>query len=199
MEKQQLDYGHPSIFFGILIFLSFISYHLSQLLDMNSIIIFIIWFIITTYIFISIRKKGLAANHPATFFALIITFSITGYYIESVLNIEIYMMLLAWLVLAGFTLHWMKNNPKADKRLFYLLGAQFLALAFLIPLFIQLAQGPAICIEHVAATHNHEGQFADSLLAAFKYVMVFTSIFVAIKAVRKASHTSIYPTSSESV
>lgn len=196
MEKQRPDYGHPAVFFGILGFLSFASYHLSQLIDMNSIILFIIWFVLTSYVFMSIRKKGLATNHPALFFALIITFSITSYYVESVLNIEMYIMLLVWLMLTGFTLRWMTQNPRADKRLFYLLSAQFFVIALLIPLFVQLTQG--ICVEHMSHGHaaTHDDVFSERLLVTFEYVMVFTSIFVALRAMKKARYTTIYPSES---
>jgi hypothetical protein len=178
MEKQQLDYGQPLVFFGILIFLSAISLYVEKYLGIGSVIIFVIWTILTMKVFIWINQKGLSYGHPASFFALGFTFTLIGFYIERTLNIETFIWLVLWVAVMLTVKSWMSANPQADKRLFYLLGIQSIALAVMIPLLLHYAN-QASTVHQVTNTG-----FDQLLLATVQYAIFILSVLVGISAWR---------------
>lgn len=149
MEKQQSDYGQPLVFFGILIFLSAISFYVEKYLGIGSVIVFAIWAILTMKVFIWISQKGLSYGHPASFFALALTFTFIGFYIEEILNIETFIWLVLWAVAMLIARAWINNHSHADKHLFYLLSIQFVALSIIIPLLLHCAN-PTLSVQSAA-------------------------------------------------
>jgi hypothetical protein len=139
MEKKQPDYGQPLVFLGLLIFLSIVSYYVEKYLGINSVIIFVIWAILTMKVFMWISKKGLSYGSPASFFALALTFTFVGFYVGHTLNIETFIWLVLWTSATLVTWVWIKNNTQADKRLFHLLSMQSIALAIMIPILLHYA------------------------------------------------------------
>lgn len=155
MEKKQPDYSRPLVFFGILIFLSIVSYHVEKHLGINNVIVFVIWAILTMKVFMWISKKELSYGHPASFFAFAITFSFVGFYIGHTFNIETFIWLVLW---SGVTLamwNWIRNHPQADKRLFHLLGLQSIALAAMIPILLHYANQQTLAAHSPSAEVQH--------------------------------------------
>lgn len=212
MEKQQTDYGQPLVFFGILIFLSTVSFYIEKYLGIGPVIIFVLWAILTMKVFIWISQRGLSYEHPASFFALALTFTFVGFYIGQVLNIETFIWLVLWVIAVLVARAWINNNPRAGKRLFHLLSVQFVALAIIVPLLLQCANQALIAqptvsghviTEKVDSHHNTPSssahvksehdvqltteighQFDQFLLVVLQRLIFLLSVLVAISAWR---------------
>jgi len=185
-----IDYGHPFVFFGILIFFSIAGYHVEKVFGIGAFAVFVFWALITGYIFSWINKKRFAYNHPANFFAWFITFSIAGYYIDKMLNPETFIIVILWVIIAQLTLKWFKRNKRADKRLFYLISLIFIALAFLAPILLDYTNSELNAIFHSASGHSSlEGtvsaeELSHILLETLNKVIVFASIAMSLYALR---------------
>jgi len=201
MEKKPSDYGQPLVFFGLLIFLSAVSYYIEKYLGIGDVIVFVIWAILTLKIFIWISQKGFSYGHPASFFALGFTFTLVGFYIGQTLNIETFIWLVLWTIALLTVRNWINSNPQADKRLFYLLSIQFIALAIMIPLLLHYAN-QELTVHHVVmkesnlhsvssaleqgmqSTSDRSGHFNQLLLSTLQHLIFILSVFVAISAWR---------------
>jgi len=189
MKKKGIDYGQPLVFFSILIFFSVAGYHIEKVFGIGAFITFVIWALLTGYVFSIINKKRLAYNHPANFFAWFITFSISGYYIDKMLNPETFIVIISWVIIAQLTLKWFENNKKADKRLFYFISLAFIALAIIVPVLLEYTNSDLMFLFH-SSGHGHAGdvpsteELSHILLETLDKVIVFASIAMSFYAFR---------------
>jgi CDP-diglyceride synthetase len=162
---------------------SFISYHIEHILGIGAAIIFVIWAVTTIYAFNSIKKKQLAYNHPGTFFILMTTFTITGYYVNKTLNIETFILMVIWLVVAYFTLIWLKRNQKTDQRLPYLLAIQFVAIAIIMPILLKYMNLECLCepVVHTTSEGIHP-TISQALLSSIEKMMLWCSLIISFYA-----------------
>lgn len=208
MEKQQPDYSSPAFFFGTLISLSVISYYIETYLGIERVITFVIWAILTLKVFIWIEKKGFSAGHPARFFAFAITFTVVGYYMGQTLNVETFIWFTLWVIVTLWIRTWVKNNLQADKRLFYLLSMQSIALAIIVPLCLSyvnpmhenevpstVTQAETVSPKHTVSSHegseqvihstvNTQNQFKQLLLSTIQSLIFILSVITAISTWR---------------
>ena len=186
---RSIDYGQPLIFFGILTFFSIAGYHVEKVFGIGAFVIFVLWALLTGYVFSLINKKRLEYNHPANFFAWFFTFSIAGYYIDKMLNPETFIVVILWVVIAQLTLKWFKRNIREDKRLFYLICLVFIALAFLVPVLLDFTNSDLNALFHNADHHFTEGavsaeELSHILLETLNKLIVFASIAMSFYALR---------------
>lgn len=180
----RMNLTHPLVFFSLMGIFSFLSYHIERILGIGATIIFVIWAITTIYAFNSIKKKQWTYNHPATFFILMATFTITGYYIQKTLNIETFILIVTWLVITYFTVIWLKNNQQADKRLAYLLAMQFVAIAIVMPILLKYVNLELLCKPIVETTiemshEMHMTTINQTLLFSFEKLVVWGSLIIS--------------------
>jgi len=171
--KDQTDLSHPLMFFGILGLLSIIGYRVEQLVGIEVFIKFALWAAIIGYVFLWVKKHQFTYNHPATFFAYLFAFTVIGYYLEKNLNIETFVLLTIWLATTLITWSWLKRGQSADKRLFYVLGMQFIALVFIM-----------IALLHCANPELHavDAAFKSYLLSMLIKFVTVVSLIVSIRA-----------------
>lgn len=183
----RMNLTHPLVFFSLMGIFSFLSYHIEHILGISAAIIFVIWAITTIYAFNSIKKKQWAYNHPATFFILMTTFTITGYYIQKTLNIETFILIVAWLVITYFTVIWLKRNQKVDKRLPYLLAMQFIAIAVVMPILLkyvnlELSCAPIETMVEMSHDAAHITTIDQALLSSFEKLVLWGSLIISYYA-----------------
>lgn len=186
---KDIDYGQPLVFLGIMTFFSLAGYQVEKVFGIGAFIIFVIWALLTGYVFSVIKKKNLAYNHPANFFAWFITFSISGYYIDKMLNPETFIVVILWVVIAHLTLKWFDRNAQADKRLFYFIGLAFIALAILVPVLLNYTNSHLLAVFQGIEHSSHEPEFyterlSHILLETLNKVIVFSSIAMSLYAFR---------------
>ncbi len=131
------DYGTPMQFLiGMLIF-SFVGFHIDAMMGVWTVIGLGIWALLTLHFYVKWRKGGGETGDGGWFGLLIITLSIAGLFLETWLNVESFVLLLIWVVIAAKAYAWLKTTPKADPRLYYLISAQFLVIAIVMPLLMR--------------------------------------------------------------
>jgi len=190
----RINFTHPLVFFSLMGIFSFLSYRIEHILGIGAAIVFVIWATATIYAFDSIKKKQLSYNHPATFFILMTTFTLTGYYIQATLNIETFILMVIWLVVSYFTLIWLKRNRQSEQQLSYLLAAQFIAIAIVMPMLLNYMNLEQFCEQTItthALPHETPVTINEALLNSIENVMLWGSLIISYYALQVGRKTKI--------
>ncbi len=197
----RINFTHPLVFFSLMGIFSFLSYHIEHILGIGAAIVFVMWATATIYAFNSIKKRQLSYNHPTTFFVLMTTFTLAGYYIQTTLNIETFILMVVWLVASYFTLIWLKRNRKAEQQLSYLLAAQFIAIAIVMPMLLNYVNLEQFC-EQITVTralpHETHVTMSEALLNSIEKVMLWGSLIISYYAFQVGRKTKIMLDTSKS-
>jgi hypothetical protein len=137
LVQKEADYGSPSQFLMAMLGFTIAGYYVEALMGVWTMIALTIWFVLTAYFYISWRKCGGKLGDGGWFSLVIITASVAGFFIERWLNVESYVLLLIWTVIASFAYLWLKENAAADSRIYYLLSGQFFIVAIIMPLLMR--------------------------------------------------------------
>ncbi|ALG68891.1 hypothetical protein [Beggiatoa leptomitoformis] len=153
--QKTADYGTPTHFFLVMLVFAYSSYHIESLMGLWPVIFITIWALITLLTVVSLKKQALPYDHPKVLFFFLISFTIVGAFIGSILNAESFILLLIWYFITLITLNWLQKNPKADKRLYYLISIQFIALGLGISNFLHYSNLDlqTICAPVMTAMH----------------------------------------------
>ncbi|EIJ43830.1 hypothetical protein BegalDRAFT_3003 [Beggiatoa alba B18LD] len=162
--EKTADYGTPLHFLAFMLVFAYSGYHLEPLMGLRAVIFITIWAVITLLLVVNIKKQGLSYDHPKVFLISLLTLTIVGAFISSVLNTESFILLLFWYVVTLITLNWLAKNPKADKRLYYLISLQFIAFGIGMASFLHYSNLnlKTICTPFMMATHaEHHGDASN--------------------------------------
>lgn len=154
------DYGTPIQFLiGMLIF-SFVGFHVDAMMGVWTVIGLSVWGLLTLHFYLKWRKGGGKTGDGGWFGLFIITLSIAGLFLEAWLNVESFVLLLIWAVIAAKAHTWLKATPKADPRLYYVISAQFLVIAIVMPLLMRYVNPVLMGVCPCAETHTLQAKAA---------------------------------------
>ncbi|OUD13302.1 hypothetical protein TPSD3_11795 [Thioflexithrix psekupsensis] len=176
LAQKETDYGSPSQFLMAMLGFTMMGYYVEALMGVWTMITLTIWFVFTAYFYINWRKCGGTLGDGGWFSLVIITASVAGFFIERWLNVESYVLLLIWTLMASFAYLWLKENTGADARIYYLLSGQFLIVAIIMPLLMRYINPElmGLCAASHEAVGDHHG--VDPHLVALSVIKTANTV-----------------------